>query len=701
MKKIGKYEVISELGQGGMGKVYRAHDPLVGRDVAVKLMAEAQLVDEELRQRFYREARSAGKLKHPNIITIYDLGVENGVPYIVMEYLEGTDLKQLLKENKELPLYDRLRIAVQVANGLSYAHHHGIVHRDIKPGNIRVLDGGQVKIMDFGIARESTSDMTKTGSTIGTWHYMSPEQIVGKKVDHRSDIWALGVILFEMLAGRRPFEADSLTTLVYKIAHDPPPSFDAMGVEVPEPLAHIVQRALAKEPGDRYADAAELGRDLESYLSALSTSVDQLRTEIERDIRKYLQLATALVIKKQFDEAAEAARRALVLDPDNPDAKAMLERVRAERERAEREKQALALAEQGRKLLAASRYDAAVEAIEKAHALAPDSTRVNQIRTEVAAEAERRRRETAVRERLAAAERAVAAQKLSEAAAELRAALDVDPHHAEAKRLLSAVTQKAREEEASKERETALGRARAAMERKAYSEARRIVEQFLARSPGEAAARALLREILDAQTMVAEVTAMGTAVAPPMPPEPAADESPTLIAPLRPSRSERPAPAPPATSGEELPTARRAKTPLVAEKGAAVAEKLPAPPRRFPAVAVAAAVVVGIAVIGLVLSRRSADRPPLAGGTGFAAIDISPWARIESVKNLATGELLQLAIRETPCLLDLPSGKYEVTFVHPDFAPAFTLALEVKEGETVELRGAVPGFQHEKFLPEF
>jgi len=706
--KIGKYEILSELGQGGMGKVYRAKDPLMGRDVAIKLMAEAQLSDEELRQRFYREARSAGRLKHTNIITIYDLGEENGVPYIVMEYLEGMDLKQLLKERKDLPLYDRLRIAVQVANGLSYAHHHQIVHRDIKPGNIRVLEGGQVKIMDFGIARESTSEMTKTGSAIGTWHYMSPEQIVGKKVDNRSDIWALGVILYEMLVGRRPFEADSLTTLVYKIAHDQPPAFEAQGIEVSEPLARIVHRALAKEPADRYPDAADLARDLENYVTAMSTSVDQLRTEIERDIRKYLQLAAALLLKKQFHEAAEAARRALVLDPENAEAKGMLEKIEKERERAVREKEALALAEKGRKLLAENRYNDALATMEKAHALAPDSTRVSQIRTEVAAEAERRRREAALGERLGAARRAIAAKKLSEAAAELRAALDVDSAHSEAKRLLASVNQAAREEEARKERETALAKARAALERKAYAEARGIVEQLLTKNPGDAEARALLRESLDAQTMVTEVTAVGTVVAPLARPEPQADELPTQATP--PPRTLTPRPArilerqererPLAPAEPDLPTARRPKAPLAVPL-VPVVEEAPSKSRRGLVLGAAAAVLLAV-VVAVVLSRGKVDRQPGAGAVaGLAAIDISPWARIESVKNLDSGELVEPAIRETPCLLSLPAGKYELTLAHPDFSPGFTLGLEVRAGETVELHGSVPGFQHEKFLPEF
>ena len=302
MEKIDKYEIVREIGLGGMGKVYEARDSVLGRIVAIKLMLEAQHLDEEMRARFYREAQAAGNLKHPNVVTIHDLAEENGVPYIVMEYLEGNDLKELLDKPESLSSTERLSVAAQVAKGLAYAHQNGIVHRDIKPDNIRVLEDGQAKIMDFGIAHIPSSEITKSGLTVGTWDYMSPEQITGEKIDRRTDIWSLGVIIYEMLAARRPFECESVATLVYKIAHQEPPSFESLGVDVPGPLAAVVLKALARSPGDRYQDAGELGTDLERHVSALSTEIDHLHAEIERDVQKYSQLASALCLKKQFDE---------------------------------------------------------------------------------------------------------------------------------------------------------------------------------------------------------------------------------------------------------------------------------------------------------------------------------------------------------------------------------------------------------------
>lgn len=713
MQKIGKYEVIREVGIGGMGKVYQARDPILSRIVAIKLMSEAQLVDGEMRTRFYREAQSAGNLRHPNIITIYDLAEERGVPYIVMEYLEGSDLKQLLKDRPDFPLYDKLRIAVQVANGLSYAHQFGIVHRDIKPGNIRVLEGGHVKIMDFGIAKVAASEMTKTGLTMGTWHYMSPEQIVGKKVDKRSDIWALGVILFEMLAGRRPFEAESITTLVYKIAHDPPPSFESQGVEVAETLALIVSRALAKEAGERYADAADLARELESFIAAMSTSVEQLKTEVERDIRKYLQLATALLVKKQFDEALESARRALTLDPESADAKAMLAQVERERDRTEREQKAVVLADEGKKLLDGAEFEKAVASLKKARELAPESTRIAQMEREVVAEAERRRRAAAVGARIDAAQKAMAASKLSEAAAELRAALDVDPNHVDARKLLAQVNDAARAEAEKKERQEILDKARAAIETKAYAEARRLLEEQLRRKPMDAEARTLLRDVLDAQTMVVESTVMETSVQkePTAAPARPFDEEPTQSTPVPTipakepraesvlERTERRGAVAPLPPTEERPQKPRERT-VVPPKVVPVREK--AAPSRTVYFVVGAAVLAAV-VVGVVWWRGNGPPPPKGppAATGFAAIDVSPWARIVSIKNVASGERVEAAIRETPCFLTLAAGKYEIEFSHPQFSQPFTLSVEVTAGQTVNLRGAVPGFRHEEFLPDF
>jgi eukaryotic-like serine/threonine-protein kinase len=202
LSKIGKYEITGELGSGAMGVVYRAEDPRLGRPVALKTTNAEVASNPNLLKRFYREAQAAAKLTHPNIVTIYEIDEANGVPFIAMEFLEGDNLQKVIADRLALPILRKLQIIIDTCKGLDYAHQHGVVHRDIKPGNIVVLKNGQVKIVDFGIARVGVSSMTRTGVVLGTVMYMSPEQVQGQTVDPRSDVFSLGVVLYELLRTR-------------------------------------------------------------------------------------------------------------------------------------------------------------------------------------------------------------------------------------------------------------------------------------------------------------------------------------------------------------------------------------------------------------------------------------------------------------------------------------------------------------------
>jgi serine/threonine protein kinase len=272
-QKIGKYTIIERIGRGGMGYVYKAVDPFLKRDVALKTMLKDVSEDPDLRTRFIREAQSAGGLRHPNIVTIYDLGEdEEGCPYIAMEFLTGTDLEQIIKNRIDLLLPKKLDILIQTSIGLGFAHNNGIVHRDIKPANIRLLDNGDVKIMDFGIAKISASHFTRTGMIMGTPHYMAPEQIRGEKVDRRADIFSLGVVLYELLTFRKPFPGDNPTTDLFKIIHsEADPIADGQFVP-PEGLETVIQRALAKSQEDRYQTCEELTDDLLQVLGRVQES---------------------------------------------------------------------------------------------------------------------------------------------------------------------------------------------------------------------------------------------------------------------------------------------------------------------------------------------------------------------------------------------------------------------------------------------
>ncbi len=278
LTQVGKYQIVEKIGVGGFGTVYKGRDPFIKRLVAIKT---CQSDDEEIRKRFFREAELAGNLHHPNVTTIYDFGVtEDGTPYIVQEFLTGEDLDKLLKKHVPMSLHRKVRILIDVCEGLGYAHAAGIIHRDIKPSNIRILDDGTVKIMDFGIAKSliSPSTLTQTGITLGTASYLAPEQIRGETLDARTDIFSLGVVAYEIFAGQKPFAGDHISTVLYKIMNETPPRPGEIDPAVPAALDQVVYRALEKDRGRRYASCAELKNELSSALRQIPDDVPTLST---------------------------------------------------------------------------------------------------------------------------------------------------------------------------------------------------------------------------------------------------------------------------------------------------------------------------------------------------------------------------------------------------------------------------------------
>jgi serine/threonine protein kinase len=270
---LGRYEILSELGQGAMGVVYKARDPMLDRIVAIKTI-NLTLPKEELAEyeaRFYQEAKAAGGLSHRNIVTIHDIGRSDRVAYMAMEFLEGQELRRLMQARAPIPIARALDIGAQVAEGLQFAHDRQIIHRDIKPANIMVLNDGLVKITDFGIARMRTNEVkTMTGMILGSPKYMSPEQVSGKRADTRSDIFSLGVVIYEMLTGTSPFVADNIHGVMYQTMNFNPPAPRTLNPELPDVLNFIVAKALAKNLDDRYQHAKDLCNDLRQALSALA-----------------------------------------------------------------------------------------------------------------------------------------------------------------------------------------------------------------------------------------------------------------------------------------------------------------------------------------------------------------------------------------------------------------------------------------------
>lgn len=267
-KRLGRYEIVAELGRGAMGVVYKARDPKIDRFVALKtisLAGQEPEAEREYRERFFFEAQAAGRLVHPGIVTIFDVGEEpqRRDPYIVMEYIDGQALSKLLSgEKKKLPFSTALRLTEELAEALDYAHAQGVVHRDMKPANILVNEEGHAKIADFGIAKLNLAHLTVPGQVLGTPAYMSPEQLEGEQVDGRSDLFSLGVILYSMITGYRPFQGNSATTVCFKVANREPVPATALDSELPPELDAVLSRAMAKNPGERYQRGMEFAEDI-------------------------------------------------------------------------------------------------------------------------------------------------------------------------------------------------------------------------------------------------------------------------------------------------------------------------------------------------------------------------------------------------------------------------------------------------------
>ncbi|MEW6313333.1 MAG: serine/threonine-protein kinase [Pseudomonadota bacterium] len=324
-ENLGRYHITDELGRGAMGVVYKGIDPLLDRVVAIKTINLSLLSKDEQKEyeaRFHQEAKATGRITHPNIVVIYDVGKSGDIAYMAMEFLDGHELRDILADGTRLPVEKILDVTAQVADGLSYAHEHEIVHRDIKPSNIMIVRDGLVKITDFGIARmPSSSVRTQTGMVLGSPKYMSPEQVMGKPTDQRSDIFSLGVVLYEMLTGDQPFVGDNINTIMFQTLNASPPPPSKKNPAVPEMLDFIVAKALAKKLDDRYQNAKDLARDLRECLLMLqrqqiaptspsvpmptSTSATPMDDGSEEESK-----AKALALSKSFDSFEATMRMA-------------------------------------------------------------------------------------------------------------------------------------------------------------------------------------------------------------------------------------------------------------------------------------------------------------------------------------------------------------------------------------------------------
>lgn len=413
IKRIGKYDVIDLLGRGGMGLVYRAFDRQLNREVAIKTVTEGFTGDQEMLQRFYREAAKTGALKHPNIVIVYDLGEQDGFPYIVMEYLSGDPLDKFIRSAQSQPLAFKLKIIEQVCYALGYAHRNDVIHRDVKPANVIVQPDGIVKLLDFGIARQEKTDghLTRTGHVIGTIQYMAPERLKNEAFDGRSDIFSVGVMMFELLTGQLPFTGDY--SLVQQILSGKHPPLRQFLHQYPSALDGILDHALAKDPNDRYATADEMAAEVSSLAHELK----------KEQVAEWIERAERLVQEQQFTTAREILLQLLKVDSQHTRARQMIAQVQQNLTLRQRAEQIRQLREQAEEAARDKRYDEAIGDLQEACGLDPANSELTELLETVR---QKKRRRELVEGYLREADTARDRGDLETAEAVIAKALEVD-----------------------------------------------------------------------------------------------------------------------------------------------------------------------------------------------------------------------------------------------------------------------------------
>ena len=424
--KIGKYEIVAELGQGGMGVVYKARDPFIGRLVALKTVTPELVSDPEILKRFCREAQSAGTLQHPNIVTIYDLGEADGRPYIAMEFVEGESLHTIIDRRPRIPLAAKLRLVQQFCEGLGHAHKRGFVHRDVKPANILVTHDGVVKIVDFGIVHLESTNLTKAGTFLGTTHYASPEQVNDGHVDSRSDLWAVTCVLYELIAYKKAFDGSNIAAIIAKIFSSDPEPLSVCCPGVPPALDSVIRSGLKKNIEERYQSLNDLLTDLLPITGSLQLGfVGEMLNEA-KDLRE----------KGNYSGAREKVRSVLILDRTRTEAKLLHTELSAEMARMGPIFKARKMVGDAEQAFNRGQLAEGARLLGEAEVLSPPDTQARDLRIKITREQERVRE---MRDALTAGQRLMHQGDLTAAEQNLRRVLELDKGDPPASELSQAV----------------------------------------------------------------------------------------------------------------------------------------------------------------------------------------------------------------------------------------------------------------------
>ena len=472
MKTLGKYELLSELGRGAMGVVYKARDPLIGRLVAVKTITSGLAEKRDLLDRFYQEARSSGSLQHPNIVTIYELGEAEGLPFIAMEYLEGESLDRIVERRPIVPLFLKLGYIVRACEALDHAHRHGVVHRDVKPGNIMVTKEGAVKVVDFGIARLIDVSRTQANLMIGSRAYMSPQLYKGERADARSDIWAVGVTLYELLAYQRPFSGENEAELMYNILHENPASLRSLSIDASEEIDRIVARMLEKKSEARFQTMGDLLHDLEPHWRAAQQVA----------LNGLLLDSRELIEAHDLERAQSLLRKALHIDVSNLQAKSLLEQVNAQLRRDQVQPRIDEHLSRGRNLFQAGHLREARAEVQAALGLDSKHGTAQRLLSEVeeaVAQAQQ------LEQKLRLAKQRLAEGALTEATTALALALSLDPRNSQARDLEHQINEEQDRREKRRKLAERLHRARSLWAELNYNECLAVLAEAQREFPNE------------------------------------------------------------------------------------------------------------------------------------------------------------------------------------------------------------------------
>jgi len=735
---IGRYQVLKAIGEGGMGSLYLARDPAIDRLVAIKLLREG-FDTAELRQRFASEARSAGRLHHQNIVTIFDVGEHQKQPFIAMEYVKGRTLGQLGADNAQVPLATKLDWMDKLCAGLHYAHKNGVIHRDIKPANIMIDDEGTLKILDFGIARFGASEMTQAGMVIGTLNYMAPEQMMGKPIDARADIFSVGAVFYELLTYQRAFPGDLSTGIVHKILSGNPEPLRSALPDLPAPLIAIVDRCLEKEPDKRFPDLGAARREIATVRPLVAnveepelpprgpdiaappvgkrpgTSRENLLRLRAEQIEAHFKDARAAFDGNDMAGCLAACQKALLLDPENRPVLELEQRAQARQD----DEHLRGWVSQAKSELGRGALTAASLLVDRALSLSassPDALKVREAIEQARQELERARQ---IDDALDAARTHLAAGALDKARESVDAALKLEAGHHAAQTLAREIDEAVR---VAKEEKRATDAVAAAREMFAADKIADAIASLTAFAPTHPLVTKTLGQLqAEAKEIERRRQLSQKTVEIPTPVESGPINVRTVVLnepPVMPLPARPPVAAPPLAPPVGEPPIRTAKGDGIgAPKGVIYAVA------GLVVVAIIAVVVMKMGSSGSVAPATSQepapaasvsapaatpDAPPAAPSAPVAAaaptavfFNVLPWARIQSITSKSDQKSVGLGDAVTPVVVNLAPGDYHVRATNPAFSAPLEFDVTVSPGTGVqEVRQSMPGFQADREIDQ-